>query len=41
MVPHEDKRRGGEEGSWIAEPTCQWSVMRVGRLVRHGDKQVY
>lgn len=38
MVPHEDTRECGEEGSWIAEPACQWSVMTVGRLVRHGDK---
>jgi hypothetical protein len=38
MVPHEDMRGYGEGGSWIAQLACQWDVMRVGRLVHHGDK---
>jgi len=38
VVPHEDMRGYGEEGSWITEPACQWDVMRVGRFVHHGDK---
>jgi hypothetical protein len=41
MVPHEDTRISGEDWSWIAVPACQWSVMRFGRLVCHGNKYIH